>query len=192
MSPAHHRLHALWRERWREREAALVAFVVPHAGASVDADELRLWLANALPPAMLPARIVPTDTLPRTPAGKVDRKALRLPAELAPAHRPAVAPRNPIEARVVALYAQVLGATPQSVDDDFFAHLGGHSLLATQLGSLIRREWPIAFELRTVFEQPTVAGLAAAIQRTLARGDAAQTPIPRRPPAFAAPDGTAA
>jgi hypothetical protein len=179
MSPAHERLHALWLSRWPAREAALVAFVIPRAGAACDADELRLWLAQTLPSHMLPARIVLADELPRTPAGKADRLALHPPAGPSEPRRTAVAPRTAVEARVADLFEQVLDARPDSVEDDFFAHLGGHSLLATQLASLVRREWPIEFELRWVFEHPTVAGLAACVERAHRRSDPLGR-IPRR------------
>jgi Phosphopantetheine attachment site/AMP-binding enzyme C-terminal domain len=188
MSPEHERLHALWRERSPARETALVAFVRPRDQAVLDADELRNWLAQALPAALLPARVVVCDTLPRTASGKVDRAALRLPADVPVPNRAAVAPRNALEQRLQELFGQVLGLAPTSVEDDFFAHLGGHSLLATQLASLIRQAWPIEFELRTVFERPTVAGLAASIEQALLAAPASgQTsssqPIPRRPQA---------
>jgi len=193
MSPEHERLLALWRERWPQREAALVAFVVPNDGVALDADEVRNALTQRLPATLLPARVVVCDELPRTPAGKVDRGALQLPAEAAAPRRPALAPRTAVEQRLMELYAQVLGAQPYGVDDDFFAHLGGHSLLATQLGSLIRQEWPIGFELRSVFEQPTVAGLAGCIEKALRQAAPAldSQPIPRRAPP-ATDDGTAA
>lgn len=191
MSPEHERLHALWRERSPRREAALVAFVLPRDQAELDADELRHWLAQALPAPLLPARLVICDALPRTPAGKVDRAALRLPAEVTVPKRAAVAPRNPVEQRLLDLFERVLGLAPTSVEDDFFAHLGGHSLLATQLASLIRQAWPIEFELRTVFERPTVTGLAASIEQALCaapdlRAPSSQ-PIPRRPRAATLP-----
>ncbi|MFT3803350.1 MAG: phosphopantetheine-binding protein [Burkholderiaceae bacterium] len=207
MSPEHERLHALWRERWPQREPALVAFVELRPDARPDLDELRGWLAQLLPAAMLPARIVGCDTLPRTPAGKVDRAALRLPATEAQRPRIAVPPATDTEHRLLELFGQVLGTVPASIDDDFFAHLGGHSLLATQLASLIRQHWPITFELRTIFEHPSVAGLAARIDASLrspqavppqaspaAASTAAMTaPIPRRqrpqPPTL--PDGSA-
>lgn len=191
MSPEHERLHALWRERSPRREAALVAFVLPRDQAELDADELRHWLAQALPAPLLPARVVICDALPRTPAGKVDRAALRLPAEVTVSKRAAVAPRNPVEQHLLDLFEQVLGLAPTSVEDDFFAHLGGHSLLATQLASLIRQAWPIEFELRTVFERPTVAGLAASIEQALCAAPALRAPssqpIPRRPKAATLP-----
>lgn len=181
MSPEHERLLALWRARWPQREPGLVAFAVLRDGAEADADELRLWLAQSLPTNLLPTRVVVVDDLPRTPAGKIDRRALQLPIESTAPRREAIAPRNAVETRLAELFAQVLGVPPRSVDDDFFAHLGGHSLLATQLASLIRTEWAVVFELRTVFECPTVEGLAAYIDRALRDGNApARKPIARR------------
>jgi hypothetical protein len=189
MSPEHERLRALWTSRWPRREPGLVAFVAPHDGMAVDADELGLWLAQRLPAQMLPARIVVADELPRTPAGKVDRQRLQLPAESATRRRDTVAPRSEVEIRLAAMFADVLGAAPKDVHDDFFTHLGGHSLLATQLASLIRGEWRIPFELRLVFEHPTIAGLATCIGK-LQRDGPAPLPAPQMIPRRGAVGGT--
>jgi phosphopantetheine binding protein/AMP-binding enzyme len=189
VSPEHERLRALWTSRWPTREPGLVAFVIPHHGMAVDAAELGLWLAQRLPAPLLPARIVVAEELPRTPAGKVDRQRLQLPAEPAARRRDAVAPRGAVEARLAAMFADVLGAAPHDVHDDFFAHLGGHSLLATRLASLIRGEWSVAFELRLVFEHPTIAGLAECIEK-LQRGGPAPSPAPAAIPRRGAAGGT--
>jgi acyl carrier protein len=179
MTSTHEKLRALWLARILKREDRLVAFVVPRAGLECDPDALRLWLARALPQWMIPTQFTVLNELPRTPSGKVNRGALPAPVIAAMSTREVVPPRTPLEERLAELFAQTLGVRPESVDDDFFTHLGGHSLIATQLAFLIRREWPIDFPLRVIFESPTIAGLAAYI--TVARQQSpVQTTIPRR------------
>lgn len=184
MSAAHDRLRALWLSRWPVRDERLVAFVVPtrdeEAGADGMPEVLRDWLGGTLPHYMVPDRIFVVDALPVTAAGKVDRRALRPPVTGAEVARPVRVPRTATEQAMATLFGQVLGARPDSMDDDFFADLGGHSLAATRLATLIRRAWPIAFPLRAVFERPTVAGLAAYVEQAGSE-DPAGTAIQRQP-----------
>ncbi len=136
----------------------LVAYVVPQGDAP--ADELRAFLAESLPPYMVPARFVPLSALPLTASGKIDRRALPDPAEFELAAE-YVAPRTPLEEELARIWADLLGVDRVGVNDDFFA-LGGHSLLATQ--AVIRIRNAIAdIELHSIFDAPTVAALADAI-----------------------------
>ena len=135
----------------------LVAYVT--SAEAVDATALRQQLSAHLPDYMLPAAFVVLDALPLTPNGKLDRKALPAPEFVAGAGR---APRNPREALLCALFAEVLGVERVGLDDHFFA-LGGHSLLATRLVSRIRAELAVELPLRTLFEAPTVDALSQAL-----------------------------
>ena len=141
----------------------LVAYVVPRAGQAVILPELRAFLARQLPDYMVPGAILILDTLPLTPHGKVDRRALPAPdyAQLALA-QPFTAPRTPVEETLAAIWAGVLGLERVGVADNFF-ELGGHSLLATQVVSRVRAAFAVDLPLRALFEAPTVAGLALAI-----------------------------
>jgi len=131
----------------------------------VDAAELRSWLQGKLPAYMVPAAFVVLDALPLLPNGKVDRRALPEPDDLA-APQAYAAPRNPLEEIVAGIVAAVLGSDRVSIDDDFFA-LGGHSLLAARLASQLRQALGVDLPMRQVFETPTVAALAAAIEQNL-------------------------
>ncbi|MER8105695.1 amino acid adenylation domain-containing protein, partial [Kitasatospora sp. NPDC094016] len=144
----------------RADDTRLVAYLVPVAGAAVEPDELRAHLRERLPDHMVPAAYVALDTLPLTGNGKLDRRALPEPDTTgAPAGR---APHTPREHVLAGLFAEVLGVSRVGADDDFFA-LGGHSLLATRLAARVRATLGVELELRTLFETPTVAGLAAGL-----------------------------
>lgn len=142
-------------------EPRLVAYVVTADAAEVATDDLRARLRNELPDYMVPATIMVLETMPLTPSGKLNRAGLP-PPDLAPARNVYKAPATPEEAALANIWAVLLGIERPGVDDDFFA-LGGHSLLATQLLSRIRDQFSVEIPLNTLFEQPTIAGLAAAL-----------------------------
>ncbi|HOR01588.1 MAG TPA: amino acid adenylation domain-containing protein, partial [Anaerolineae bacterium] len=144
-------------------EKRLVAYAVARAGQALSAAELRGYLQTRLPGYMVPSALVSLDTLPRLASGKVDRRALPEPAREREAGRELVAPRSPLEAQLADIWAQVLGVPQVGCDDDFFA-LGGHSLLATQVVSRLRQACEVELPLSSVFEAPTVAGLAERVQ----------------------------
>ncbi len=138
--------------------ARLAAYVVP-AGDAVDPAGLRAWLRERLPEYMVPSALVALEALPRTPGGKLDRRALPAPEGTSAGgeHTP---PRTPTETALAAMFAGILGVERVGVHSHFF-DLGGHSLLATRLVSQVREKLGVEVPLRTVFEAPTVAGLAA-------------------------------
>jgi amino acid adenylation domain-containing protein len=147
----------------------LVAYVVPRAEISVTA--LRSHLAETLPFYMVPTAFVMLDSMPLTANGKVDRKALPDPDETRPEiEETFVAPRTPIEEVLTEIWADVLGLKQVGVFDNFF-ELGGHSLLATRVTSHVREKLQAELPLRTLFEQPTIAGLALIIAQYKEKAD---------------------
>jgi amino acid adenylation domain-containing protein len=160
------------------RGAELVAYVVGAEGVEPGAEALRAHLASRLPGAMVPSRFVAVTALPLTPNGKVDRRALPEPTpELTAADARDEAPRSPLEELVAGAWAEVLGQERVGRHDDFFA-LGGHSLLANQIAVRLRRVLDKAVPLRWLFEEPTVARLAARIAYS---GDRSGPDYPLRP-----------
>jgi amino acid adenylation domain-containing protein/FkbM family methyltransferase len=139
--------------------------------------ELKERLRLTLPDYMLPSSIFFLHSLPLSPNGKVDRRALPRPEELSLRQTDRhLAPRTPVEEILASLWAELLGVERVSVEESFF-ELGGHSLLATRLVSRIREMFGVEIGLRVIFEQPTVAGLAGRIEQEL-RGGEGREPLP--------------
>ncbi|HEY4591064.1 MAG TPA: AMP-binding protein, partial [Thermoanaerobaculia bacterium] len=153
----------------------LVAYVTGGATAA----ELRQALRAQLPDYMMPALFVELPALPLTPNGKLDWRAL--PAPRREGAEIGAAPRNLLEEQLAGLWADLLRLDRIGVHDDFFT-LGGHSLLATQLVSRLREAFQVELPLRAVFEAPTIAGLAARVQRALRTTGGALAPPVRRVP----------
>ncbi len=153
----------------------LVAYVVPQAGAAPEVPELRAFLAARVPEHMVPPAWVVLDELPLTPSGKVDRRALPAPEAAGAAAGAFVAPRNPVEEMLAAIWAEVLGQERVGVQDNFF-HLGGHSLLATRIVSRVRTVLGVELPVRALFERPTVAELSVAIEAELRAGSGTAAP----------------
>ncbi|MBS93715.1 MAG: non-ribosomal peptide synthetase [Chromatiales bacterium] len=122
---------------------------------------LKEHLGQSLPDYMVPGIFSILDRFPLTPNGKIDRKALLAPEQ--GSMQTYTPPRNPTEEALVTIWEDLLGIDQAGVLDDFFG-LGGHSLLATQLISRIRDQQNVSLPLNTLFDNPTIAGLAEAIE----------------------------
>ncbi len=135
--------------------------------------ELRKVLKQQLPEYMIPSAFVELVALPLTPNGKVDRRALVAPDQSHRAlNKEYVAPRTQTEETVVAICSEILGLERVGVHDNFF-ELGGHSLMAMQVVSRVREAFEVEVMLSELFENPTVAQLAEAIDQ--ARSDDPKT-----------------
>jgi len=146
-------------------EKRLIAYVVPNQVQAPSIQELHSFLRERLPDYMEPSTFVFLDTLPLTPGGKVDRRAL--PDQARPDFiDPFVAARTPVEERLAGIWAEVLHLEQVGIHDNFF-ELGGHSLLATQVISRLSEAFAVELPLRSLFETPTVAGLAERITQQL-------------------------
>ena len=140
----------------------LVGYVVAKPGAGADLRAVRDWLAERLPDYMVPSALVALPTLPQTPSGKIDRRALPAPAEDELGQALHVAPEGTLEEAIVRIWSDVLGVPRVGALDGFF-ELGGHSLLATRVVSRLRSELGLKLPLRLLFEAPTVRQLAQAL-----------------------------
>ncbi|MFB7216560.1 amino acid adenylation domain-containing protein, partial [Streptomyces sp. NPDC056255] len=137
----------------------LIAYVVPASPDNLpETAALREHVADRLPEYMVPAAVVVLDTFPLNTSGKIDHKALPAPVFQSP--ESGRAPRTRLEETLCTVFAEVLGLDTVGIDDSFF-DLGGHSLLATKLVARIRTDFKAELGVRTVFEAPTVATLAA-------------------------------
>jgi len=144
-------------------DVRLAAYLVTRSGAGEPPAGLREHLREVLPDYMVPAAFVVLPALPLTGSGKVDHRALPEPDWSALRGQVPVAPRTPVEAKLAGIIAEVLTLpAPAGVSDNFFA-LGGHSLTATRLMARIRDVYGVDLPVRTLFADPTVAGLAAAL-----------------------------
>lgn len=128
-------------------------------------DSLRSHIAAQVPPYLVPSAFVVLDRMPLLPNGKVDRFGLPAPEAIISEIKPTyVAPRTPVEEVMARIWEDVLGVTQISVTANFF-DLGGHSLLATQVMSRLREALSCEMPLRRLFELPTIAELAAAVEQ---------------------------
>ncbi|MFD4636236.1 amino acid adenylation domain-containing protein [Lentzea sp. NPDC058436] len=168
----------------RPGDKRLVAYLVPADGTgfgaeaaevnthstaeprTLDTAAVRAHAAAALPDYLVPGAFVVLDALPLTPNGKLDRRALPVPALEAVAE-PA-RPRTAREEILCGMYADLLGVEGVGVRDSFF-DLGGHSLLAAKLIARVRTTFSAELALADLFADPTVEGVAAAVDRAAGR-----------------------
>jgi acyl carrier protein len=149
--------------RGQGHDVRLVAYLVTRSGLDLPPADLREELRTVLPDYMVPAAFVVLPRLPLTGRGKIDHRALPDPDWAAVPGLGTTPPRTPVEAELATMMAEVLALpAPVGVTDNFFA-LGGHSLTATRLIARVRAVYGVDLPIRTLFSDPTVAGLATAL-----------------------------
>ncbi|WXK34527.1 non-ribosomal peptide synthase/polyketide synthase (plasmid) [Mycetohabitans rhizoxinica] len=141
----------------------LVAYVRAEPDDAL-ANTLHVHVAARLPDYMVPAAFVRLDAWPLTPNGKLDRRALPAPHDDALVRQVYEVPQGEFETALAAIWAELLGVERVGRHDSFFA-LGGHSLLAMRLMSRVRDVLGVELAIRTLFEVPTLAGLAQRLDK---------------------------
>jgi amino acid adenylation domain-containing protein len=161
----------------------LVAYLVlkQDAKSAPWGGELRRYLRTKLPEHMVPASYWQLEALPLLPSGKVNRSALVGSGGRALVDQEELAaPRNELEEKLAEIWRELLELEQVGIEQNFF-ELGGHSLLVLQVTARIRRTFEVELPVRSVFEAPTIAGLAMEVQKAKAMGLKARTPFPQGP-----------
>jgi len=141
----------------------IAAYFIPTEN-SISAIELRDYLNGQLPAYMVPSAFMQIDVFPLTPNGKIDKRALPQPEfDRSIIKAEFIEPRNENEQKLASVWQNLLNLEKVGVHDNFF-EIGGHSLIATQLTSRIQSEFEVNFELRYIFEAPTIAELTLKIE----------------------------
>ena len=174
-------------------DSRLVAWVVPEPGATLPAPELQQALRARLPAYMVPSSYELLAQLPRTPNGKLDRRALPAPrpARGGAAGRADLHPSTEFERRLAAIWQELLGVEDVSVLDNFF-DLGGHSLLTMRVVVRLEQQTGVRLNPGELIAQTLAQVAQAAERRAAARTDrdappASAPPAPAEPPRATTP-----
>jgi amino acid adenylation domain-containing protein/thioester reductase-like protein len=141
---------------------AVMATKLQHQNSQITIKNLKNYLKQKLPEYMVPAAIVKLETLPLSPNGKIDRRALPVPKWGAEEEGDYVAPQTTTEIQLAKIWIQFLGIESISIYDTFTS-LGGHSLLAVQLLHQINESFQLEVSLTCFLTNPTISGLSQAI-----------------------------
>lgn len=142
----------------------LVAYFLAKEGGRLSLSELRAHLKQLLPAYMLPSAFIALETIPLTPSGKIDRKALsELNVEQQNRERIFVAPDTPTEKQLARIWSEVLGVEQVGTEDDFF-EWGGHSLLAMQVISRVNKMFGVVLSWSALFVHSTIRQFAAHLE----------------------------
>lgn len=149
-------------------DTALVAYIIPKDSEHApDAEALRQFLIEHVPEYMIPANFFTLEVMPLTANGKLDRA--QLPAfdrSETNADQRRVMPRTSIEQILAHIWCLVLNIDSIGIDDNFFA-LGGDSLTAMRLVGRVSQHTGENVSIRTVFDNPTLRALAAAVSESM-------------------------
>jgi amino acid adenylation domain-containing protein len=143
----------------------LVGYWTPRPAAQSTAPELRQFLSERLPNYMVPSEFVRLPSLPQSPSGKLDRRALPAPSGARSnwdgKYR---APRNPLERQLATIWAELLGAPSVGVSDNFF-EFGGDSVLAVRHMVRVEKELGHVLPMADFYRGPTIEQVAAQIRK---------------------------
>jgi len=142
-------------------ETCLIAYIVLKTESPDIISSLKIFLQDRVPDYMIPSVFVVIPTIPVTPNGKVDRRALPEP-DFADSVNDGDTARNPVEDVLIAIWSEVLGLDSIGTNDNFFER-GGHSLMATQVMSRLREAFKIELPVRSLFENPTIESIGKTI-----------------------------
>ncbi|MDB5701523.1 MAG: amino acid adenylation protein [Sphingomonadales bacterium] len=142
-------------------ENVLVGYVVARPGGALPTNDVKTFLADTLPPYMIPTRIVPMVELPMTPNGKVDRNALPSPVDAAPIASTSTYD-NDVERGMATIWCELLGVADVARDDDFF-DLGGYSLITVRLLRRIEQDFGRILEIADLMRSSTLSAMAALV-----------------------------
>jgi amino acid adenylation domain-containing protein len=141
----------------------LTAYIVrKENNETATVESLHTSCQDRLPDYMVPGSLIFLPSLPLTSNGKLDYKALPEPNALADADDDCILPSTDLEKTLCSMWSEVLDVDPIGINQNFF-ELGGHSLVATQLISRIRVKFSIELSITSLFDEPTVEGLAKII-----------------------------
>jgi len=139
------------------------------ADTAMDQKTVQAYLAGVLPDYMIPSYVMKVDSIPLTPNGKIDRKALPEPIGYVPEGYRYEEPVTQTEKDMVSIWKAILNKDRIGITDDFF-EMGGHSLKATLLVGRIYKELGFVLPLKEVFRTPTIKALGAYLDASEAKG----------------------
>jgi amino acid adenylation domain-containing protein len=160
-----------------ERQKLAAYLVMKDRTKVPEAGELRRYLRAKLPESMVPASYWQIEKVPLSPSGKVNRAALDgCGGRRLVDWQDWMGPRTEDEAQLSDIWRELLKVEAVGREQNFF-ELGGHSLLVLQMTARIRRTMEVELPVRSVFESPTIAGLAQEVEKARAAGLKAHAPI---------------
>ncbi|WP_349544270.1 adenylyl-sulfate kinase [Paraburkholderia acidicola] len=142
------------------QQQTIIAYVVQRDASTIDMAVLRAYIAGRLPAHMVPRAVIRLDAIPLLPNGKLNRRALPAPSQIAAPAGACKRPRTPLHHVLAACWADVLRRDSVGIDENFF-ELGGDSLLGARLLSRVRHDLELDAQLGDLFRHPTVESLAS-------------------------------
>ncbi len=144
-----------------QKEDILVGYYVENA--SIDKSKLRTYLQEKLPSYMLPSYFIAIESVPLTPNGKVNKKALPEITSVDVIKKDYVAPRDKTEQELVHIWEEILGVSGIGITDNFF-ELGGHSLMISQIINRAHKIMSKNIPFKVFYTNPTIENIVISLQ----------------------------